>query len=135
MVSLTKGVEAAQTNLDGTNLQDKTFSSRASSPKSAVEGFGSLTTNGSGVGTAKVPHPFAYPPAHLFWFTPGNTNAVLHPGTAPWIDREKGTTWGLMDNFTFTVTPNASTCTITVQGIANIKYSYYYLIFEKPVLR
>lgn len=129
---MVKGVEVAQTNLDATTIDERTFSSRALSPKSVIEDSGSVTTNGSGVATDKVLHGLAYPPTHLFFFSPGNTNAVLHPGVASWIDREKSTTWGVMDNFTFTVVANASTCDITIQGVPNTLYKYHYFIFAEP---
>lgn len=126
------GIEVSQTNLPGTDLKDRTFSSRALSPKSVIENFGTLTTDGSGHATGTVLHNLPYPPVHLFFYKPGNTNAVLHPGVASWIDRELATTWGVMDNFTFTVVSNATTCTIYITGVPNTLYTYHYFIFEEP---
>lgn len=126
---MANGIEVAETNLDSTNIPDKTFTSEALSPKDVIEGTGDLTTDGSGNATANVFHGLAYPPNHLFFYKPGNTTAVAHPGAAAWSDREKATTWGLMDNFTFTVYSDISNMHLRVSGIANTKYSYKYFIF------
>lgn len=126
---MANGIEVAETNLDSTNLPDKTFSSEALSPKDVIEGEGTLTTDGSGNATGTVFHGLAYPPNHLFFFKPGNTNAVAHPGVATWIDNEKSTTWGLMDNFTLTVFSAEVNMSLRIVGLANTKYSYKYFIF------
>lgn len=129
---MVKGIEVSQTNLEGTDLRDKTFSSRALSPKSVIENEGKVTTDGSGNATVTVTHNLPYPPAHLVFFTPGNTNAVLHAGVAPWIDRETAMTWGCMDNFTLKVKPNATTMQLIFVGVPNTLYKYHYFIFEEP---
>lgn len=126
------GIEVAQTNLPGTDLKDRTFSSRALSPKSVIEGDGKVTTDGSGAALDTVLHNLPYPPTHLFFFNPGNTNAVLHPGITSWIDRETNKTWGVMDNFTLNVVANATSCSLIFQGIPNTLYKYHYFIFEEP---
>lgn len=126
---MTKGIESAETNLPDTQIQERTFSSRASSLKDVIEGDAQVTTDGSGVATATVYHYLSYPPAHLFFFKPGNTNAILHPGTNDWIDKELSTTWGLQDNFTFSVIADATTCTVSVKGVPNTTYYYKWFIF------
>lgn len=128
-----KGIETANTNLPSTEIQNKTFSSRSLSPKSRIEGTGTVTTNGSGAATTSVTHGLAYAPAHLFFYKPGNTNAVLHPGTiAPWVDAMKATTWGLMDNDTFTVDAKPLRCDIRIEGVPNTEYTFKYFIFVEP---
>lgn len=126
------GIEISQTDLDGTDLKDMTMSSDALSPKSVTEGDGSVITNVSGVATTTVLHNIPYPPTSLFWFNPGNTNAILHPGVSPVIDRETNKTWGFMDNVTFRVIPNATTDEVLIQGVPNTTYRFHYFIFEEP---
>lgn len=127
------GIEVSQINLDDTDLKDMTLSSRALSPKSVIEGDTSLVTDSTGNGTTSVLHNLPYPPAHLFFFNPGNVNAQNNPGMTTAIDREKSTTWGLMDNDFFSVTANATTCIVNVQlGVKNTLYKIHYFIFEEP---
>ena len=129
---MANGMEVAQQNLSDTPIQDKTYSSEQLSPKSRIEGVGEITTNGSGIADAIVRHELPYPPVHLFFFKPGNINAVKFPGFAPWIDAEKSTTWGLMDNFQFTVTTDSLVCKVHIEGVANTKYTWKYFIFVEP---
>lgn len=126
------GIEVSQTNIAGTDLKDMTLSSLAVSPKSVIEGDGSVTTDGGGAATTTVTHNIPYPPTSLFWYNPGNTNAVLHPGTTTAIDRETNKTWGFMDNSTFRVIPNAVTDQVLIQGVPNTLYRFHYFIFEEP---
>lgn len=128
---MVKGIETSDTNLPDTPIQEKTFSSRALSPKSRIEGNAFVTTDGSGAATYDVTHNLGYAPVHMFFFKPGNTNAVLHPGLFPWIDIEKNNTWGIMDNFTLTVLADAIKCRVRIQGLNNTRYDFKWFIFEE----
>lgn len=131
---MTKGIEVAQTDLKNVETKDKTFSSKQSSPKSKTEGYGSLTTDASGDALGSVTHTVGYPPAHLFFFRPGNTNnSAPVIALRPWIgDTNDDSTWGLMDNFTFTVHALSTLCQIRIKGRPNTLYEFKYFIFAEP---
>ena len=132
---MAKGIEVAQDNLPSVALQEKTFSSQALSLKDVIEGVGTVTTgaadvDGFGNATATVYHYLPYPPVHLVYFNPGNTNSVkLHGVIGQWVDNEKSTTWGHMDNFTLRTIANATTLSLIFRGIPNTVYRYKYFIF------
>lgn len=131
---MTKGIEVSDGELSKTAIKDRTLDSRSTSPKSRIEGTGKIMTDGTGAGSDIVSHLLGYKPVHLFFFRPGNTNnsPALLVGY-PWLSATNDdTTWGVMDNYTFTVTATRSTCNIRVAGRANTLYQYKYYIYVDP---
>lgn len=128
-----KGIRVSSVGSKRDNPLQETIASSHLSPKNRIEGSGSVTSDvGGNVINYQIQHNLGYAPVHLVFFNPGNTNAVLHPGTASWIDAMTSTTWGLMDNFTFIVTVTETYLQIDILGVPNTTYYYKYYIFVEP---
>jgi hypothetical protein len=130
---MAKGIEIASADVNSTPIKDKTLTTRVLSPKSKIEGEGSVKTNGSGNASFNIPHNLGYPPAHLIFFNPGNATAVLFPGMiASWVDAMTDSTWGLMDNFIMSVYAYSNQLTgYITNGVPDTTYRYKYFIFAE----
>ncbi len=107
------------------------FSSKFSTLKILKRGHVSITTNGSGSGTKKIPHGLRYAPTFYVWrkdtasfsFLDGSSyTKTFHPapGTStPWIGYH-ATTNCYTDN---------TNLTITIQGANSTTYHFLYFIF------
>jgi hypothetical protein len=129
---MTKGIQIATKDVQGLDIKDEMLDSRALSPKSKIEGEGSVTSDVGGNASVTIPHNLGYTPVHLVYFNPGNVNAVNHPGLFSWIDAMTSSTWGLMDNQAFIVHATDTTLGINIIGVANTTYYYKYFIFVEP---
>lgn len=130
-----KGMIVSPSDVSLTPIKDQTFTSLSLSPKSRIEGLGSVTTDTGGKATATVNHGLSYVPAHLFFYRPGNrnaNNAFIMDGY-PWMKATlDDTAWGPMDNIVFTVNAEALVLTITIEGRASTLYEWRYFIFVEP---
>jgi hypothetical protein len=107
------------------------YSSKFSTPKIYKKGYVRITTNGSGIGTAKVPHGLGYAPTFYVFrkatasysFLDGSSyTQAFHPcpGTAtPWIPYHQTS-----DAYT-----DATNLTIYIQGANSTSYDFVYFIF------
>lgn len=129
------GLRISQTGVDaktaaGTQLQ---FSSKYSTLKILNEGTTSLTTDGSGNGTASVAHNLGYAPAHYVWLLGTANFPFLDSGTygtayAPIT--QSGGLW-LANQGAISAYTNSGSLIITAGSAAattTYNFKYYYLV-------